>query len=36
MTSGYDVSDMKKFAQRVMRLMGDNVDDSVKEAEVVN
>jgi HSP90 family molecular chaperone len=36
MTSGYDVSDMKKFAQRVMKLMGDNVDDSVKDAEVVN
>jgi heat shock protein beta len=36
MTSGYDVSDMKKFAQRVMKLMGDNVDDSVKDVEVLN
>lgn len=36
MTSGYDVADMKKFAQRVMKLMGDNVDDSVKDAEVLN
>lgn len=36
MTSGYDVADMRSFAQRVMTLMSDKVDvDGVQEAEVV-
>jgi len=35
MTSGYDVADTRDFARRVMELMGENVDDSVKNAEVV-
>jgi len=35
MTSGYDVGDMKGFAKRVMQLMDDQVDDSIKDAEVV-
>lgn len=35
MTSGYDVADTKQFAVRVMKLMGQNVDGNVKDAEVV-
>jgi len=30
MTSGYDVPDMKAFAQRVMKMMDDRVDESVR------
>lgn len=35
MTSGYDVADTKQFAVRVMKLMGQNVDGNVKDAEMV-
>jgi molecular chaperone HtpG len=35
MTSGYDVSNMKGFAQRVMQMMTDRVDDSIKDAVIV-
>jgi molecular chaperone HtpG len=34
MTSGYDVGDMKSFAARVMKLMDDKVDDTVKDAVI--
>ena len=34
MTSGYEVGDMKSFASRVMKMMDDRVDDTVKDAAV--
>jgi len=34
MTSGYEIGDMKNFAQRVMKMMDGNIDDSVKDAVV--
>lgn len=34
MTSGYDVSDMRSFAARVMKMMGDSVEGGVADAVV--
>lgn len=34
MTSGYDVTNMKNFASRVMKLMDDKVHSAVKDAQV--